>query len=213
MECWKWVAKEVYQWGDKRTSKWVYVLRQHNICKWLAKRNRKVLSWSSKGLIFFRADIGCEKVFLKKLAFFWHHRARCWGRYDCTHQEDVSSISITVSLLFPSDGPMFQSEMDLDEHCHILEIWLSPTLKISGHLWSQLQSCIVTSLYARKVIFLKFTKIDILYILVFYNSCTPDVTIPSTTNSLFSIDTLYFLKDFTCYLFSDLFFCLFCYLV
>ena len=36
------------------------------------------------------------------------------------HQEDVSSISITGSLLFPSDGSMFQSEMDLDKH--ILQI-------------------------------------------------------------------------------------------
>ena len=107
----------MYQWEDKRrTSKWVCVLRQHNICKWLAKRNRKVLSWSSKGLKFFRADIRCERVFLKKLAFLWHHRARCWGRYECVHQEDVSGISITGSLLFPSDGSMFQSEMDLDKH-------------------------------------------------------------------------------------------------
>ena len=79
MECWKWVAKEVYQWRDKRTSKWVYVLRQHNICKWLAKRNRKVLSWSSKGLIFFRADIGCERVFLKKLAFFLASQGQMLG--------------------------------------------------------------------------------------------------------------------------------------
>ena len=36
--------------------------------------------------------------------------------------------------------------------CHILEIWLSPTPKISGQLQCQLWSCIVTSLYARKVI-------------------------------------------------------------
>ena len=37
--------------------------------------------------------------------------------------------------------------------CHILEIWQSPTLKISGHLQCHLQSCVATSLYARKVIF------------------------------------------------------------
>ena len=117
MECWKWVVKEVYQWEDKRrTSKWVCVLRQHNICKWLAERNRKVLSQSSEGLNFFRADIRCERVFLKKLAFLWCYRARCWGRYKYVHWEDVSSISITGSLLFPSDGPMFQSEMDLEKH-------------------------------------------------------------------------------------------------
>ena len=38
--------------------------------------------------------------------------------------------------------------------CHILEIWLSPTLKTSRHLQCHLQSCIAISLYARKVIFL-----------------------------------------------------------
>ena len=32
------------------------------------------------------------------------------------HQEDVSSISITGSLLLLGDGPMFQSEMNLDKH-------------------------------------------------------------------------------------------------
>ena len=39
-------------------------------------------------------------------------------------------------------------------HCHILEIWPSPTLMISGHLRYQLRSCVVTSPYTRKVIFL-----------------------------------------------------------
>ena len=38
--------------------------------------------------------------------------------------------------------------------CHILEIWLSPTPTISGHLRYQLRSCVVTSPYTRKVIFL-----------------------------------------------------------
>ena len=33
-----------------------------------------------------------------------------------------------------------------------------------------------------------------IYILVFYNSCTLDVTTLSITNSLFSIDTLYSLR-------------------
>ena len=37
--------------------------------------------------------------------------------------------------------------------CHILEIWLSPILKISRHLQCQLWSCIATSPYARKVMF------------------------------------------------------------
>ena len=37
--------------------------------------------------------------------------------------------------------------------CHILEIWLSPTLIISRHLQCHLWSCIVTSLYARKMVF------------------------------------------------------------
>ena len=37
--------------------------------------------------------------------------------------------------------------------CHILKIWLSPTPKTSGHLQCHLWSCVVTSLYARKVIF------------------------------------------------------------
>ena len=75
--------------------------------------------------------------------------------------------------------------------CHILEIWLSPTPIISGRLWCHLQSCIVASLYARKVIIFYFTNIEIY---IYYNSCTPDVTTPSTMNFLFTIVTLYFLQ-------------------
>ena len=63
---------------------------------------------------------------------------------------------------------------------------------ISGYLWSHLQSYVATSLYARKVIMLYFTNIDNIYI--YYNSCTLVTATPSTTNSLFSVDTLYSLQ-------------------
>ena len=68
------------------------------------------------------------------------------------------SSGVTSSWNSPGSAPtntVTQLSCDVcDSNCHILEIWLSPTLKISGHLRCQLQSCIVTSLYARKVIFL-----------------------------------------------------------
>ena len=69
-----------------------------------------------------------------------------------------------------SDEHLWLLPVDAISHqvCHILEIWLSPTPIISGHFRCHLQSCIVTSLYARKMIIFYFTNIDNLYISLYF---------------------------------------------
>ena len=94
-------------------------------------------------------------------------------------------------------------------YCHIPEFWLSPTLMNPGHLQSHLQSYIATSPYAREVVMIYFTNIDILYITQFLYS----VSFNSEYNEFLVLCRyLIFYTDFVCYLFSTLSVPLFLYL-
>ena len=78
-----------------------------------------------------------------------------------SHSTEMFYILFITYICMPS---IFWLTSDVD----ILEFWLSPTPMISRHLWCHLQSCVVTSLYAKEVNIFYFTNIDNLYITLYF---------------------------------------------
>ena len=82
--------------------------------------------------------------------------------------------------------------LNIEQKCHILGFWLSPTLINSRHLQSHLQSCVATKSLCQGSGYVSFHYYrQFIYILVFHNSCTLVTPTLSTMNSLFSVDTLH----------------------